>query len=161
MRFMLFIPRNGGGRLLYSNLLFRVLFIVRLYCTLLYSRASLFSRMTEEAGNSSNPLRRLSPVGITTTITEIPCAKTFTLPRRSKSSNALPPCNIFVTRVLSSDAPQLFHLNTHKPAGRQRTSRDRMRAHLVIGATCRRGDTLYAEHDKWLLYAGLSSRTSA
>ena len=109
---MVIIPHIKSGRLLYSNLLFRVLFIVRLYCTLLYSRASLFSRMTEEAGNSSNPLRRLSPVGITTTITEIPCAKTFTLPRSSKSSNALSPCRLFVTRILSSDAPQLFHLNT-------------------------------------------------
>ena len=37
----------------------------------------------------------------------------------------------------------------------------RMRADLVVGATCRRGDALYAELSKWHLYAGLSSRTSA
>ena len=64
----------------------------------------------------------------------IPRAKTFTLPRRSKSSNALPPCNIFVTRVLSSDAPQLFHLNTHKPAGRQQLSHDLS----ILGLWCPR-----------------------
>ena len=37
----------------------------------------------------------------------------------------------------------------------------RMRADRVVVATCRRGDALYAELGKWLLYAGLSSRTSA
>ena len=66
-------------------------------------------RSPEKAGNSSNPLRRLSRMVITAMETRGYVISTHL--RRSKSSNALSPCKLFVTRILSSDAPQLFHLS--------------------------------------------------